>query len=285
LALLRSKWHQATFDCGQGPFPGAKLMAKSRTTRATSRATAKPAKTRSTSAKAARPAKTASVGKTAKATRAPRASADLSARTRAGVELDLPSTRVSLTTLKWFSRLDPSTRIVAGALAPLNLRVPVAHANRILQQTVRLVADLPAGSNGHVVWTQGDDELLIVSDRIALTCNEGLITVSLPVKCDEIAREAAVHVAFAVGTAKKNAGLVMSTLSRPVGPALIVGIWGEAITAFAWEALLHLAQQLCGAVGHDEAGRPLIPASMGAQEGVLLISPMARHQLNWRSAT
>lgn len=71
----------------------------------------------------------------------------------------------------------------------------------------------------------------------------------------------------------------MSSLTRPVGPDLVVDIWSTALIAFAWEALVHLAQQLCAAAGSDGAGRPLIPAYVAAARGILLIQPMARHRI------
>ena len=65
----------------------------------------------------------------------------------------------------------------------------------------------------------------------------------------------------------------MATLDRPIGPEPIIDEWSAALTAFAWEAVVHLAQSLCAAAGTDAAGRTLVPASIAAARGVLLISP------------
>lgn len=184
----------------------------------------------------------------------------------------------------WFKRLHPRLRLAAGTPAPDTLQVPVADANRILARTARFVADLPAGSPGEVVWVQADSELLVHTDRVSLACAPGLITVSVPVGCDQVPQGATVTVAFAVGTAERPTGLVMSTLARPSGPAAVTAVWGDAITAFAWELLLHLATELCAAVGNDGSGKKLVPGSIGAERERLLVRPMARHQLKRRTA-
>jgi hypothetical protein len=123
----------------------------------------------------------------------------------------------------------------------------------------------------------GDSELLVRTAGIGLACLPGLVTISVPVGCDQLPAIATVEVPFAVGTEKSPTGLVMSTLGRPSGPDLVVDGWSGPLVAFAWEALVHLAQSLCGAVGSDAAGRPLIPAYIGADRNLLLLQPMARH--------
>jgi hypothetical protein len=72
----------------------------------------------------------------------------------------------------------------------------------------------------------------------------------------------------------------MSTFERVDAPDLISGLWSEALTALAWEALLELAARLCAAVGKDAQGRPLIPASIAAAPELLIITPMARNDLS-----
>jgi hypothetical protein len=124
------------------------------------------------------------------------------------------------------------------------------------------------------------------TDGISLACAPGLITIGLPVHCDQLgakAGDAVVAVPLAVGSPDRDAGLVMSTLARPSGPAEVVAVWSEALTAFAWEALLHLCQQLSAAVGNDRSGKKLVPVSIGADRDVLLVQPMARHDLTGRT--
>jgi hypothetical protein len=202
-----------------------------------------------------------------------------SARAATPAILQLPMGAVAVESLAWFEPLAGSARLTAGAAAPRLVRVPVAEANRLLLATVRLVADLPPRASGLFVWTQGSSELQVDAQGVQIACDVGLVTVRVPVACDQLAKPAAVLVPIAVGTPQKLAGLVMATFDRLAGPELVTALWSEAIAAFAWEALVHLAQQLSAAVGKDAAGRPLVPASIGADKGVLLVQPMARHDL------
>lgn len=190
---------------------------------------------------------------------------------------------VDLRDAAWLTRLDPTVALPPGAPAPTVLRVPAAEAQKVLRDTVRFVADIPKGSSLQFVWVQGADELRVDAGEIELACDTGLVTIGLRVGCDQLARDAVVAVPLAVGTAERPAGLVMSTLTRPVGPELVVDGWSGALVAFAWEALLHLAQALCAAAGSDAARRALVPAGIAAQRRLLLIQPAARHDFTTRT--
>ena len=192
--------------------------------------------------------------------------------------------RQELAAQDWFEPLESTVALPAGAAAPAVLRVPAPQAERILRQTIRLVADIPKGSTPQLVWVKGADELLVRTNDVSLTCDTGLVTFTVTVACDQLQEPARVTVPLAVGTAQIPTGLVMSTLSRPVGPALVVDAWAEPISAFAWEALVHLAQMLCAAAGSDASGRALVPAAIGAEPRVLLVQPAARHAFAVRSA-
>lgn len=196
--------------------------------------------------------------------------------------LQLTDVRVAVRDLRWFHVIGDGERITPGQPVSTMLHVPAAEATRVLQQTVRLVADLPRGSSGLVVWQQGGSELAVRTKEIALACAEGVVTLSFPVRCDQLAKDELIAVPLAVGTEARPAGLVMSALTRPQGPAVVTALWAEALTAFAWEALVHLAQQLCAGVGKDTTGKPLVPGSIAAARNTLLLQPMARHSLSWR---
>jgi hypothetical protein len=179
----------------------------------------------------------------------------------------------------WMRRISSDLVLHPGTPTDSYLRVPAKEAERILHSTVRVVADLPIAASTDVVWVSGDSELVVHTDGVRLGCDPGVVTISIPVSCDQVADGAVVDVPLAVGTEDAPSGLVMSTFTRPHGPELIVNLWADAITAFAWEALLHLTQQLSGEVGRDAENRPLVPATVGAARGELLIQPMARHEL------
>lgn len=158
-------------------------------------------------------------------------------------------------------------------------RVPVRTAERMLRTVVRVVANLPADSSPEVVWQSGGAELLVHTDRTTLTCAAGLVRIGVTVACDQLEEPAEVVVPFGVGTESAPAGLVMSALTRPAGPAVVVDVWSDALTAFAWESLLELARRLCAGLGTDTSGRPLVPGAVSATSRELLVHPMSRSML------
>lgn len=188
------------------------------------------------------------------------------------------------------------------------LRLPTTDAQRLLRQVTRLVADLPRDSSGDVVWQSGADELLVLTDQVTLGLSPGLVTIGIPVGCDQlvpVGRRAPrtranatkstaatntrtatpepvteiVTVPLGVGTTKQVRGLFVSAFDRPVGPDAVTGTWADALTAFAWEALLTLAQHLAAEAGKDRRGRPLAPGAIAAEQGALLVKPMARNEV------
>jgi hypothetical protein len=194
--------------------------------------------------------------------------------------LVLPGATIALPNANWFQPLTPNVKLRPGAVAPNMLRVPVADAQAVLRGIIHLVADIRAGSPPTVVWVAGREELLVYLDRTRMACAPGLVTISLVVSCDEVKGDQRVDVAFAVGTLERPTGLVMSTFERVQGPAVIADTWSESLTAFAWEALVTMAQQLAAGTGKDGAGRPLVPALIAADKNLLLIAAMARNNIS-----
>ena len=194
--------------------------------------------------------------------------------------LVLPGATITLPNANWFQPLTPNVKLRPGAVAPNMLRVPVADAQAVLRGIIHLVADVRADAPPTVVWVAGREELLVYLDRAALACAPGLVTISLVVSCDEVKGDQRVDVAFAVGTLDRPTGLVMSTFDRVQGLAVIADTWSEALTAFAWEALVTMAQQLAAGTGKDSAGRPLVPALIAADKNLLLIAAMARNNIS-----
>jgi hypothetical protein len=176
-----------------------------------------------------------------------------------------------------FFRATRRRAIPPGTVLDGTVDVPEAAAQRLLRSIVRLVADIPAGSTPDVVWRLGRNELLVHTDTVELTCTSGLVRISFAVDCDQIAKPATVTVPIAVGTATAPTGLVMSTFSRVDGPPAVTDVWSDAISAFAWEALVELARKLCAELGRDDRGRPLIPVDIGAGTKLLIVTAMARH--------
>jgi hypothetical protein len=199
----------------------------------------------------------------------------IAAIARRGSIIDLPAAR-----RKWFIEFDRELELAPGKPAPNRIEIPQAAANRILRGIVRFVVDVPADTSLDVVWTLGDHELLVRAGSIQMECAPGLLTVSVPVTSDEIGRDRRVAVPFAVGTPTSPRGLYMSALDRIDAPALIADAWSDAITAFCWEAILELAQRVSADSGSDGAGRSLIPGAVASGDRVLIVHPMARHDLS-----
>jgi hypothetical protein len=180
----------------------------------------------------------------------------------------------------WISLV--STPVPVGTPTSSLTRVPQADAQRILRAVVRLVADLPVGSTPEVVWTLGRSELLVHTAATSIVCTVGLVRIGVRVECDQTDGPVVVRVPLAVGTEQAPAGLVMQTYDRVDAPAAVADVWSDAITAFAWEALLETARRICADLGLDTRGRPLVPGGIAAASGALLLQPMARHELGLR---
>lgn len=128
-----------------------------------------------------------------------------------------------------------------------------------------------------VVWTEGDSELLVSIDGVETEIGDGLVAVTIPVTCDETG-QTKVTVPFAVGRDGFPAGTYASTFRRPIGPELIVDVWGDALVAFGWQILLTLFIQVAGVAGKDERGNRLVPGSVVATSDGLAVRPMERHR-------
>lgn len=156
------------------------------------------------------------------------------------------------------------------------LTLQVGTINRMMPELTRLVADLPTDTTPEVVWTSGSSELLVHTDQASVTASSGVLQIGILVDCDEIKEPATVTVAFAAGTSEEPRGLFLATFEQPSGPPPVVSIWADALTAFAWESVVTLATHLAAASGNDSRGRPLIPGSIAAGQGVLQVLPMPK---------
>ncbi len=168
-------------------------------------------------------------------------------------------------------------RIDEGSVGK-EILVPVRQASALLQVAARRASGLFRPSKRtEVVWIEGESELAVVFTGIKLTSSDGLLTVQIPVRCDQTGN-AVVSVTFACGTAAEPAGLYAAALRRPHGPELIVAAWGDALVAFAWQCLLGLVSGVAGATGKDARGNVLVPVELAASRRGLHIVPMARHR-------
>ncbi|SEW12048.1 hypothetical protein SAMN05444851_1542 [Aliiroseovarius sediminilitoris] len=132
------------------------------------------------------------------------------------------------------------------------------------------------------VWVLGDSEMLVFASRVVLETEPGRIVVHLPVSTDQT-KDVVIKVPFAVGSEKRPAGLMATTPMRPIGPEEIVEIWADALTAFAWGAVLTLAEVLANRAGQDPDRNGLIAFNLLAGAGGLTIGTMARHGFDRRA--
>ena len=178
----------------------------------------------------------------------------------------------------------PDRRFAAGQVGP---EVPIDRETgaSVYRLVARQVAGLPTerlDGPGIVVWARGDDELAILVDDVGVTTADGAVAVDVPVRCDEVG-QATVRVRLAVGSDARPAGVVAATDERPFGPNEIIDVWGEALTAFAWQIVLTTAAKLADATGRDGDGAGLIPGALLATQGGLAVLTMARHGFDRRT--
>lgn len=185
---------------------------------------------------------------------------------------------IDFTRFDWLRRIDADLTLETGARAPDLLSVPTKDVQQVLSETVRLVLDLPRNSTPLVVWTLGDSELLVHSDTTRISLSSGVVTLKVDIECREHGR-VTIPVPIGVGTKQAPGGLIMSTFEDLEGPAELVEAWSDPIIAFAWESLLETARVICSEVGKDKRGLPLVPGSIGAASGQLLLQPVARYSL------
>lgn len=169
----------------------------------------------------------------------------------------------------------------AGTLGP-ELPLNADETVQACRVVGRLVAGLPTVNRddpGIVVWSLGEDELAVFVTQIEVETQDGAVAIVIPVACDQTGPQKVV-VRFAVGSAKRPAGLLAATDQRPFGPVEIVDVWGDALVSFAWQVVTGVSVRLASATNRDEDGLGLIPVGLAASRDGLSIATMARHQFD-----
>jgi hypothetical protein len=160
-------------------------------------------------------------------------------------------------------------------------RVTPDIVTRLFTQSLVVAADIDpvrvAGQPPVVLWDTGADQLLVHLSESKVVLGDGFIDAFLFVDCNE-AKGASVSVTFATASSKRPFGFVFATEGRPRGPAVVVDVWGEALIALAWRALVEAASVVAGNAGRDEVGRPYIAATVVATPDGLIVVPMVPHR-------
>lgn len=159
---------------------------------------------------------------------------------------------------------------------------PVFASSREAAELMSVAAKRAAGlfrptKRTEIVWVRGETQLAVGLVGLEVIPADGLITVVIPVRCDQTGPER-VHVTFATGSQDAPAGLFAATQARPQGPAIIVEAWGENLVAYAWQCLLGLVSGMAGAVGKDSRGNLLVPAEMVVNHDGIAVVPMSRYR-------
>jgi hypothetical protein len=146
-----------------------------------------------------------------------------------------------------------------------------------IQFLQRLIAAAATQDNpGQQLWVKDGSELLVLTGKVSVTLDDGLVLLTIPVSCDQAAG-AIIQVPFAVGSKDQPAGLVFATEERPRGPEVIVDIWSEALIAFAWRLMLTVTARIAAQSGVDQDGTGLVPIALTANKESLALLPMAHH--------
>lgn len=143
-----------------------------------------------------------------------------------------------------------------------------------LTRLVALAAVRRSGDRDIVVWDDGRNEILVHSARMKAAITVGQVRIDIPTETN--AGRATMRIPFAMGGGKRSSGLVVSTLDRPAGNAAVARIWGDALIALAYGALMDAAGSLVGASGRDVRNQRLVPRAFRAEKGRLIIESQAR---------
>lgn len=154
--------------------------------------------------------------------------------------------------------------------------VPAASAAAVFAIAFEHAVGGDAAGPDPVVWSSGDDELLVHPGQVRLVLTDGFAIVGIPLYTEQTG-DVQVSVPFAVGSPRAPLGMVIGTEAVPRGPAVIVQRWGSQLQAAAWQALVHLAAGIAAGAGADDQHQPLLPAAVNVTAEGLTVLPQARH--------
>ena len=182
----------------------------------------------------------------------------------------------------------PSEPVTSGeVVAPIQIKsheagtlIAVAARQSVLEAVGAPVPSDPKQLPSSVLWQEGPDALMIDVARLEVRVGDGLVTVAIPVFCDQLPRgRGVVEVDFVVGSPERPTGL-LAAATEPRGPRVVIRRWGEALTALAWQSILGSIGGIAAAAGIDRDGASLIPTALTATPAGLGILVQARHEMD-----
>jgi hypothetical protein len=124
-----------------------------------------------------------------------------------------------------------------------------------------------------LLWDTGPDQLLLHLAKASIVTGAGLVDLHLPVTCDQTGA-AEVVITYLTASPDRPHGFVVATEDRPRGPAVVVQVWGEALVALGWRALVELAGMIAATRGSDATDRPLVASTVVATPEGLVVTAM-----------
>ena len=130
--------------------------------------------------------------------------------------------------------------------------------------------------NEPIVWQLDEAQVLFYPAKTQVEITDGLILVGIVLETEQTG-QATLTVAFATGRNGLLSGTVMTTEERPRGPELLVDIWGDAVIAAAYDAVLQVTNGIAAEVGNDRKGQVLRAGAIVATKEGLGVIPQAYH--------
>lgn len=135
---------------------------------------------------------------------------------------------------------------------------------------------IDVGQPPPVLWDDGVNRLLVHLSDSQVSVSDGTIDVSVGVECDQVGRTKIVTT-FVTSLPKRPAGFVFATETRPRGPLEVVQVWGDALVALCWRALVELTAHAATSLGTTAKGQPLVPGTVVATERGIVVVAQAPH--------
>lgn len=172
--------------------------------------------------------------------------------------------------------------VAAGESLPVR-RVTTTNLSTLVSaaalQVARVRPAVDDSADAAVVWTHGDEELLVHVGQVSTATGDGFVDVTIPVECDETGR-ADVVVTLVTAHPDRPFGAVLATTHRPHGPLAVVDRWSEALISFAWSTVATTVGLVAGTAGRDEEGNQLAATTVVATTEGLDVVPTAAYRFN-----
>ncbi len=134
----------------------------------------------------------------------------------------------------------------------------------------------PKPNNDPVIWQLDEAQVFFYPDKTKVEIADGLILVGIVLESVQTG-QATLTVAFATGRNGQLSGTVMTTEEHPRGPELLVNIWGDAVIAAAYDAVLQVTNGIAAEVGNDLQGQVLRAGAIVTTKKGLGVIPQAYH--------